>query len=45
MFKIEPDELDLSSEESVRGRKANSRGKLQGALLGVLASGVRLRVR
>jgi hypothetical protein len=33
----------LSSEESVRGRKANIQNKLKGALLGVLSAGVRAK--
>ena len=43
MFKIAEDKHSLAYEESVRGREANARGKLIGALIGVLSGAIRAK--
>jgi hypothetical protein len=43
MFKFAPHKLDLNFDESVRGRKANCRGKLGRALAGTLSGGTRAK--
>src|ERR1019366_1619026 len=43
MIKVAVDKHSLAYEESVRGREANARGKLIGALIGVLSGAIRAK--